>query len=65
MTRIIGYLKRVSNFSMPRQEEASRRFYANSRQFGDTNESQNQNLPPIERRMPQFDRNLQDAQILK
>ena len=28
MTRIIGYLKRVSNFSAPRQEEASRRFYA-------------------------------------
>lgn len=28
MTRIIGYLKRVSNFSKPRQEEASRRFYA-------------------------------------
>ena len=28
MTRIIGYLKRVSNFSAPRQEEAARRFYA-------------------------------------
>ena len=28
MTRIIGYLKRVSNFSQPRQEEAQRRFYA-------------------------------------
>src|SRR5574344_810877 len=28
MTRIIGYLKRVSNFSKPRQEEASRRYYA-------------------------------------
>ncbi len=28
MTRIIGYLKRVSNFSAPRQEEASRRYYA-------------------------------------
>ena len=27
MTRIIGYLKRVSNFSKPRQEEASRRHY--------------------------------------
>ena len=27
MTRIIGYLKRVSNFSEPRQKEASRRFY--------------------------------------
>lgn len=29
LTRVIGYLKRVSNFSMPRQEEASRRFYYN------------------------------------
>ena len=28
MTRIIGYLKRVSNFSKPGQEEASRRHYA-------------------------------------
>ncbi len=28
MTRIIGYLKRVSNFSMPRQQEAHRRYYA-------------------------------------
>ena len=28
MTRIIGYLKRVSNFSQARQEEAKRRFYA-------------------------------------
>ena len=28
MTRIIGYLKRVSNFAKPRQEEASRRHYA-------------------------------------
>jgi ribonucleoside-triphosphate reductase len=28
MTRIIGYLKRVSNFSQARQEEAARRFYA-------------------------------------
>ena len=27
LTRIIGYLKRVSNFSQPRQEEAARRFY--------------------------------------
>lgn len=27
MTRIIGYLKRVSNFSEPRQQEATRRFY--------------------------------------
>ena len=29
MTRIIGYLKRVSNFAAARQKEASRRFYAN------------------------------------
>ena len=29
MTRIIGYLKRVSNFSQPRQQEAARRYYAN------------------------------------
>ena len=28
MTRIIGYLKRVSNFSTARQQEARRRFYA-------------------------------------
>ena len=28
LTRIIGYMKRVSNFSAPRQEEAHRRFYA-------------------------------------
>ena len=28
MTRIIGYLKRVSNFSQARQEEAARRYYA-------------------------------------
>ena len=28
MTRIIGYLKRVSNFSQARQEEANRRYYA-------------------------------------
>ncbi len=30
LTRIIGYLKRVSNFSAPRQIEASKRFYAGS-----------------------------------
>ncbi|TGX83582.1 anaerobic ribonucleoside-triphosphate reductase [Palleniella muris] len=30
MTRIIGYLKRVSNFSQARQEEAQRRYYAGS-----------------------------------
>lgn len=28
MTRIIGYLKRVSSFSQPRQQEAARRYYA-------------------------------------
>ncbi|MBO5828556.1 MAG: anaerobic ribonucleoside-triphosphate reductase [Paludibacteraceae bacterium] len=28
LTRVIGYMKRVSNFSEPRQEEAARRFYA-------------------------------------
>lgn len=29
MTRIIGYLKRISNFSQARQKEAANRFYAN------------------------------------
>ncbi len=28
LTRVIGYMKRVSNFSEPRQEEVARRFYA-------------------------------------
>ncbi|OFY39191.1 MAG: anaerobic ribonucleoside-triphosphate reductase [Bacteroidetes bacterium GWF2_40_14] len=28
LTRIIGYLKRVSNFSAPRQKEAAKRYYA-------------------------------------
>ena len=32
MTRIIGYLKRVSNFSQARQQEAERRFYAGADQ---------------------------------
>lgn len=31
LTRIIGYLKRVSSFSSPRQEEEGRRFYGNLR----------------------------------
>jgi len=31
LTRVIGYLKRVSNFSAPRQQEASRRFYYNGK----------------------------------
>ncbi len=30
LTRIIGYMKRISNFSQARQEEAARRFYAPS-----------------------------------
>ena len=29
LTRVIGYLRRVSNFSKPRQQEAARRYYAN------------------------------------
>jgi ribonucleoside-triphosphate reductase len=28
LTRIIGYMKRISNFSAPRQKEAARRYYA-------------------------------------
>ncbi|MBO7466405.1 MAG: anaerobic ribonucleoside-triphosphate reductase [Bacteroidaceae bacterium] len=28
LTRVIGYMKRVSNFSLPRQQEAARRYYA-------------------------------------
>ncbi len=39
MTRIIGYLKRVSNFSAPRQKEAERRFYAGSNKMGDAQAS--------------------------
>jgi len=31
MTRIIGYLKRISNFSEARQQEAARRYYATSK----------------------------------
>ena len=30
-TRIIGYMKRVSSFSQPRQQEAARRFYYNGK----------------------------------
>jgi ribonucleoside-triphosphate reductase len=33
LTRIIGYMKRISNFSQPRQEEAARRYYASVREF--------------------------------
>ncbi len=35
MTRIIGYLKRVSNFSEARQAEAQRRFYAEASNFAE------------------------------
>ena len=28
LTRVIGYLKRVSNFSVDRQKEAARRYYS-------------------------------------
>jgi ribonucleoside-triphosphate reductase len=34
MTRIIGYLKRVSNFSVARQKEAARRYYAGPNKLG-------------------------------
>ncbi len=33
LTRVIGYMKRVSNFSQARQEEAQRRYYASVREF--------------------------------
>ncbi len=33
LTRVIGYLKRVSNFSSARQEEAQRRYYAGSQKL--------------------------------
>ena len=33
LTRVIGYLKRVSNFSMARQEEAHRRYYATQAKY--------------------------------
>ena len=33
LTRIIGYLKRVSNFSAPRQQEAHRRYYATTDKY--------------------------------
>ncbi len=38
MTRIIGYLKRVSNFSAARQEEAHRRYYAGEEKLKETAE---------------------------
>ena len=65
MTRIIGYLKRVSNFSMARQEEAARRHYASSRQFGEPSQTPSAELPHIDHRMPQTERTPQNAQILK
>jgi ribonucleoside-triphosphate reductase len=34
LTRIIGYLKRVSNFSLDRQKEASRRYYGKLANIG-------------------------------
>ena len=33
LTRIIGYMKRISNFSQPRQEEAAQRHYASVHQL--------------------------------
>jgi ribonucleoside-triphosphate reductase len=33
MTRIIGYLKRVSNFSAARQQEEHRRYYAGKNKY--------------------------------
>jgi ribonucleoside-triphosphate reductase len=42
MTRIIGYLKRVSNFSAARQKEAARRFYAGSDRMGHQSEPSQQ-----------------------
>lgn len=33
LTRVIGYMKRVSNFSAPRQDEAHRRFYAGQNKY--------------------------------
>ena len=32
LTRIIGYMKRVSNFSIARQKEAAQRYYINASQ---------------------------------
>ena len=32
LTRVIGYMKRVSNFSLPRQKEAARRYYARAKE---------------------------------
>ena len=42
MTRIIGYLKRVSNFSAARQKEAARRYYAGPNKLGQSETAQQQ-----------------------
>ncbi len=65
MTRIIGYLKRVSNFSMPRQQEASRRYYATPSQMVEQEHVTPADVPNIDHRMPQTERAQQNAQILK
>jgi ribonucleoside-triphosphate reductase len=44
MTRIIGYLKRVSNFSVARQKEAARRYYAGPNKLGQTETVQQQTM---------------------
>ena len=41
MTRIIGYMKRISNFSLPRQTEAAKRYYAPAGNIFGQNESTN------------------------
>ena len=33
LTRVIGYMKRVSSFSQPRQQEAAKRYYAGTEQL--------------------------------
>ncbi len=41
LTRVIGYLKRVSNFSQARQQEAHRRYYASTDHVGPVNKELN------------------------
>ncbi len=41
MTRIIGYMKRISNFSLPRQSEAAKRYYAPAENIFGSNERNN------------------------
>ena len=50
LTRVIGYMKRVSNFSAARQEEAARRYYATQEKYPATNNEQikETQLEPIE-----------------